>query len=274
MKTVEVDGVRFPALGLGTWQMDGPACRETVREAIAMGYRHIDTARMYGNEAEVGEGIRSAGVPREDIFLATKVWMDRLGYDALTASAEDSLRDLGVDYVDLLLIHWPNPETPLSESLRAMSDLQRAGKVRYVGVSNFNLALLHEAREMNGADVICNQVEYHPFLSQQPMLDYCRAKGMVVTAYCPLAKGDAPSDRTLREIGAKHGKSAAQVALRWLVQQPNVAAIPKAAKPAHARANLDIFDFSLDEEDLARIARLPGDKRMIDPSWAPVWDAA
>lgn len=274
MQMVDVDGIRVPALGFGTWQMDGTACRDMVREAIAIGYRHIDTARMYGNEAAVGEGIRTASVPRDEVFVTTKVWFDQLHYGDLKASAEASLKDLSLDAVDLLLIHWPNLQVPLSESLRAMEDLQREGKARHVGVSNFNTSLLREARQKNGADVVCNQVEYHPFLSQRPVLDYCRANDMFVTAYCPLAKGEAPSDPTLREIGAKHGKSAAQVTLRWLIQQPNVAAIPKAAKLEHAKANLDVFDFALDAEDLARIEGLPSDRRMIDPSWAPVWDAA
>ncbi len=274
MKTIHVNGVSVPALGLGTWQMEGEACRRAVAEGLAMGYRHVDTAQMYGNEAEVGQGIRDSGVPREEIFLTTKVWMDRLHYDDLRASAEESLRKLNVDAVDLLLIHWPNAEVPLAESLRAMQDLQRDGKVKFVGVSNFNVDLLREAVEHNGADIVCNQVEYHPFLSQHAVLDYARRHGLFVTAYCPLAKGRAMDDPTLAEIGRKHGKSGAQVALRWLVQQDDVAAIPKAAKPEHARANLDIFDFELDAEDLERIAELPGRERLIDPGWAPRWDAA
>jgi len=274
MTTIHVDGLSVPALGFGTWQLEGAECRRMVAEALGMGYRHIDTAQMYGNEAEVGAGIKDSGVPRDDIFLTTKVWMDRLHYHDLQTSAEQSLRKLQVEAVDLLLVHWPNEEVPLSETLRALQDLQRDGKVKHIGVSNFNVALLREAVETNGADVVCNQVEYHPFLSQRPVLDYCRSHGLFVTAYCPLAKGRAPNDPALAEIGGKHGKSPAQVALRWLVQQDRVAAIPKAAKPEHARANLEIFDFELDAEDLQRIDRLPGDTRLIDPGWAPQWDAA
>jgi 2,5-diketo-D-gluconate reductase B len=239
-----------------------------------MGYRHIDTAQMYGNEAEVGQGLADSDVPRDRVFLTTKVWMDRLHDGDLRASVEESLRKLGTGDVDLLLIHWPNPEVPLGESLRAMQDLQAEGKVKYTGVSNFPVELMREALERKGADIVCNQVEYHPFLSQQPVLDYARDHGLFVTAYCPLAKGRAVQDPTLTEIGRKHGKSPAQVALRWLVQQDKVAAIPKAAKPEHARANLEIFDFELDAEDRARIGRLDGRTRLINPSWAPQWDEA
>jgi 2,5-diketo-D-gluconate reductase B len=274
MQTIDANGVKLPALGFGTWQLEGATCRHMVTEALAMGYRHIDTAQMYGNEAEVGQGLAASDVPRDQVFLTTKVWMDRLHDGDLRASVEESLRKLGTGDVDLLLIHWPNPEVPLGESLRAMQDLQAEGKVKYTGVSNFTVDLMREALERKGADIVCNQVEYHPFLSQQPVLDYARDRGLFVTAYCPLAKGRVHDDASLAEIGRKHGKSPAQVALRWLVRQAKVAAIPRTANPEHARANLDIFDFDLDAEDLERIARLDARTRLINPSWAPQWDNA
>jgi 2,5-diketo-D-gluconate reductase B len=272
--TISSYGVRVPALGFGTFTLEGRDCREMVKAALSIGYRHIDTAKMYGNEEAVGAGIRESEVAREQVFLTSKVWMDQLHYDDLTAATEDSLSKLATDHLDLLLIHWPNDRVPLTESLRALEDLQRAGKVRYVGVSNFTVALMREAVEQNGADVVCNQVEYHPFLNQQPVLNEARRLGLFLTAYCPLAKGRAPKDPTLQAIGEKHGKTAAQVALRWLIQHGDVAAIPKASSRAHAEANFDIFDFQLDQSDLAQIAQLPGGTRIINPSWAPQWDAA
>ncbi|WP_200343162.1 aldo/keto reductase [Rhodovibrio sodomensis] len=267
-------GVRVPALGFGTFSLEGEACRDMVKAALSIGYRHVDTAKMYGNEEAVGAGIRESEVPRDQVFLTSKVWMDQLHYDDLTAATNDSLAKLDTDVLDLLLIHWPNDRVPLSESLRALEDLQRAGKVRYVGVSNFTVALMQDAVEKNGADIVCNQVEYHPFLNQQPVLREARRLGLFLTAYCPLAKGRAPADPVLQAIGEKHGKTAAQVALRWLIQHGDVAAIPKASSLAHAEANFDVFDFELDRGDLAQIAELPGGTRIIDPSWAPHWDAA
>jgi 2,5-diketo-D-gluconate reductase B len=272
--TIASYGVRVPALGFGTFTLQGDTCREMVKAALSIGYRHVDTAKMYGNEAAVGAGIRESEVPRDRVFLTSKVWMDQLHYHDLTAATDDSLAKLDTDYLDLLLIHWPTERVPLSQSLRALEALQRAGKVRYVGVSNFTVALMRQAVEQNGADIVCNQVEYHPFLNQQPVLGEARRLGLFLTAYCPLAKGRAAWDRTLQAIGDKHGKTAAQVALRWLIQHGDVAAIPKAASRAHARANFEIFDFALDQDDLARIAQLPGGTRLIDPSWAPPWDAA
>ncbi|MBK1699050.1 aldo/keto reductase [Rhodovibrio salinarum] len=267
-------GVRVPALGFGTFTLEGAVCRDMVKAALSIGYRHVDTAKRYGNEEAVGAGIRESEVPRDQVFLTSKVWMDQLHYDDLTAAADDSLTKLQTDYLDLLLIHWPNARVPLSESLRALADLQRAGKVRYVGVSNFTVGLMQEAVEQNGADIVCNQVEYHPFLNQQPVLQEARRLGLFLTAYCPLAQGRVPNDPTLQAIGEKHGKTAAQVALRWLVEQGDVAAIPKSSSVEHARANFEIFDFALDREDQARIAQLMGGTRVIDPSWAPQWDPA
>ena len=273
MKVVAVKGTTVPALGLGTWQLSGRSCYDAVRAGLDMGYRHIDTAEMYGNHEEVGRAIRDSGIARAEIFLTTKVPPGRLRATEAKRSAEESLRRLGLPYVDLLLIHWPSSEAPLGETLGAFAELKAAGKTRFIGVSNFNVKLLDEAVERHGADLLCNQVEYHPFLSQRAVLASVRRHGMMLTAYAPVAKGRAAGDRTLETIGRKYGKSAAQVSLRWLMEQDGVAAIPKAAKREHLAANLAIFDFELAPEDRAVIDRLQGGRRLLDVAgWSPDWD--
>ncbi|HEX9491348.1 MAG TPA: aldo/keto reductase [Stellaceae bacterium] len=273
MQYREIKGARVPALGLGTWQLSGRGCFETVRQALDLGYRHIDTAQMYGNETEVGRAIRESGLDRDAIFLTTKLAPGNLAAAAVRRTTEESLRRLATDHVDLLLIHWPTGEAPLGETLGALAALRAAGRTRYIGVSNFNVALLHEAIETHGADLFCNQVEYHPYLSQRAVLGAVRRWGMMLTAYSPLARGRVQRDPTLISIGRNYGKSAAQVALRWLLDQDGVAAIPKAAGRAHLAANLDVFDFALRPEDRAAIDVLGGTHRVVDPAgWAPDWD--
>jgi 2,5-diketo-D-gluconate reductase B len=272
MKHLEIKGARVPALGLGTWQLSGQRCVEAVRQALELGYRHVDTAQMYGNETEVGRGLRDSGVPRGEIFLTTKVAPGNLAGAELRRSAEESLKRLGVDAVDLLLIHWPTGEAPLGETLDALAKLREQGKTRFIGVSNFTVKLLKEAVETLGADILCNQVEYHPYLSQRPVMAALQRYGLMMTAYTPLARGQVQRDGALAEIGGKYGKSPAQVALRWLLDQANVAAIPKAASRAHAAANFDIFDFTLAEEDRAAIDAMRGNQRVVDPGWGPHWD--
>jgi 2,5-diketo-D-gluconate reductase B len=275
MKTVAVKGTEVPALGLGTWRLSGRSCYDAVRTGLELGYRHIDTAEMYGNAEDVGRAIRESGVDRGAIFLTTKVPPGKLGAAAARRSAEDGLRRLGLPYVDLLLIHWPSAEAPLGETLGAFAALQAEGKTRFIGVSNFNARLLDEAVERHGADLLCNQVEYHPYLSQRAVLASVRGHGMMLTAYAPVAKGRAADDATLAAIGSKHGKSAAQVSLRWLIEQDNVAAIPKASSRAHLAQNLAIFDFALAPEDRAAIDRIQGGGRLLDvPGWSPDWDRA
>ena len=227
MKILDLNGVKVPALGFGTWNLSGATCRRMVDHALGLGYRHIDTATIYGNEVEVGQGIRDSGVPRGDIFLTTKVWSSSLAADAVKASAEESLRALGTDYVDLLLIHWPNPSVPLAETLGALADVRARGLTRRIGVSNFPVVLMEETVETLGADILANQVEYHPYLSQNRVLAYCRAHGITLTAYSPVARGRVNTDPVLADIGARHGKTPAQVALRWLIEQDNVSIIPK-----------------------------------------------
>lgn len=251
---VPVKGERVPALGFGTWRLSGEACREAVEDALSIGYRHIDTAQMYGNEAEVGAAIQAAGVDRREVFLTTKIWPDNLAAEDVRRTSEESLRRLKTDYVDLLLIHWPNERVPLEETLDAMMELQREGKTHHIGVSNFSPDLFRQA--VAHAPIFCNQVEYNPFVPQQALLELARLEDALLTAYRPLARGEVLSEPTLREIGARHGKNPAQVALRWLLQQENVAAIPKAARPEHRRSNFDIFDFELSEDEMRRISSI------------------
>lgn len=274
MRHVEVKGRSVPALGFGTFGLDGDAVERMVSAALDIGYRHIDTARSYGNEAAVGRALRRSAVPREEIFLTTKVWHDSLGYEAVRNSVEASLRDLDVDRVDLLLIHWPSRAVPLAATLHAFEDLCDEGKVGAIGVSNFPVALLREAVEEIGADLLCDQVEYHPLLSQRVLLDYLRRHAMMLTAYTPLAQGRVANNPVLAEIGRRHDKSAAQVALRWLLDQPGVAAIPRSGSERRARENFDVFDFALTDRDRREIGRLQGDARFVNPDWAPDWDAS
>ncbi len=271
MKFIEVKGARVPALGFGTWPLSGAACSRAVAAAIAVGYRHIDTAQLYGNEAEVGAGISQSGLARDELWITTKLSRDHLTANAVARSTEDSLRRLGLDQIDLLLIHWPSRTVPLAETLEAMTRLRQSGKTRFIGVSNFTTKLLDEAATR--ADIVCDQVEYHPFLTQRAILGAVKRHGLFLTAYSPVARGRVPRDPTLQAIGRKYGKSAAQVALRWLLDQDKVAAIPKAGSLAHMQANLAIFDFDLAPEDRAAIDALGGDRRIVDiAGWSPDWD--
>jgi 2,5-diketo-D-gluconate reductase B len=265
-------GRRVPALGFGTWQLTGEQCVRGVRTALDVGYRHIDTAQAYENEADVGRAIAESSVPREELFVTTKVWMSNFAGPRLKSSVDESLRKLRMDHVDLLLMHWPSKDVPLAETLGALQEVQAVGKTRAIGVSNFPVALMREAVERHRADIACNQIEYHVLLWQKPVLDYARGHGIVVTAYSPLAHGKLVGHPVLRRIGDRHGKTAGQVALRWLVQQPDVMAIPKATSERNIRQNFEIFDFELDERDLKEVEPLTGDDRQISPSWAPAWD--
>jgi 2,5-diketo-D-gluconate reductase B len=270
-RLLEVRGTVVPRLGFGTWQLTGRGCRDAVRGALDLGYRHIDTARAYGNERDVGSALADSGVAREDVFLTTKVWMDDVEPRRLRASAEASLRDLATPYVDLLLIHWPNPAIPLRESLDAMQALRDEGKIRELGVSNFPPRMLKRALDV--APVFCDQVEHHPFLDQAQLLDLAVRHDLLLTAYSPLGHGAVLTDPVLREIGAAHGKTAAQVALRWLVDRPHVAVVPKAASHRNRVANMEIWDFELTDAERAAIDALPKDRREMDPGWAPDWES-
>jgi 2,5-diketo-D-gluconate reductase B len=271
MDLVEVKGSKVPKIGFGTWLMTGRECEEGVRDALEIGYRHVDTAAAYDNEEEVGRAIAASGVPREEIWLTTKVAMDDLEPDRLKRSADASLRKLRTDYVDLLLIHWPNPRVPLEASLGAMVELREAGAIRQLGVSNFPPGLFRQALEL--APVFTNQVEYHPFLGQDALLELCQTGDAMLTAYSPLAHGKVIGHPVLEEIGRAHGKTAGQVALRWLIEQPRVAALPKASSHERRAENLDVFDFELSHEERERIDSLPKDQRFSNPSFAPDWDS-
>ena len=273
MNFIHVNDTRIPALGFGTFRLRSRDAERMVRVALDIGYRHIDTAEAYNNEEAVGRAIRASGVPRDEIFLTTKVWPDHFAADELPAAVEHSLQRLGVDYVDLLLLHWPNPGVPLEETIGALNAMQEARKTRLIGVSNFTVGLLDNARSVTAVPLSVNQVEYHPFLDQAPLLNAVREADMALTAYSPLAKGKVAENDTLKEIAAGHGKTAAQVSLRWLMQQDSVAAIPKASSRAHAEENFDIFDFELSEEEMKAIYKLTRpDGRLVNPAnLAPDW---
>ena len=260
----------MPPLGLGTWQITGRDCVEAVEDALSLGYRHIDTARVYDNEAEVGEALGNSDVPREDVWVTTKLWRDGLRASQVREQLEGSLRALRAEYVDLLLIHWPNDDVPLAETLGAMAELRDAGKARNLGVSNFPSALLREAAGIER--VYADQVEYHAYLGNQPLLEACREHDVVLTAYSPFAHGELLGDPVLREIADERAATPAQVALRWLLDQPNVAAVPKAASHENRAKNLQALEIALSDSDRERIDALPKDRRVIDPGWAPRWD--
>lgn len=273
MDAIAVKNVTVPALGFGTWALSGNEAYQATRMVLDLGYRHIDTAQIYGNESEIGRAIRDSRLPRDQIFLTTKIAPGSLRKADVRRSHEESLKRLGLDQVDLLLIHWPNASIPLGETLEALTALRDQGKTRSIGVSNFTVALLKETVEHYGAEIVCNQVEYHPFLPQRRLIEAMRQYGLMLTAYAPVARGRVFRDKTLAAIGKKYGKSGGQVALRWLLDQDKVAAIPKAGKREHAEQNLAIFDFHLSPEDREAIDTLAEGDRMVEwAGYTPRWD--
>lgn len=269
---IEANGARIPALGFGTWQLRGGPCVEAVTAALATGYRHVDTARMYGNEREVGEALRASGVKRDDIFLTTKVWRDDIGAGALERSAEASLRDLDVGPVDLLLVHWPNAAIPLRDSIAALCNARRLGLARHIGVSNFPSAMLEEAIALATEPLVANQCEYHPRLDQGAVIAACRRHGLAFVSYSPLGRGDLMKDATIAGIARRLGRTASQVVLRWHVQQQGVAAIPRSGTPSHIAENFALADFALADEDMRAISALASVKgRLVDMGWVR-WD--
>ncbi|APG90348.1 aldo/keto reductase [Sinorhizobium americanum] len=276
MHAVNSNGANIPALGFGTFRMPGAEVLRILPEALKIGFRHVDTAQAYGNEAEVGEAIHRSGIPRADIFLTTKVWVDRYRHDDFLASVDESLRKLKTDHVDLLLLHWPGgSDVPMAERIGSLNEVRAAGKVRHIGVSNFNTAQMAEAVRLSDAPIATNQVEYHPYLDQTKVLQAARQHGMSLTAYYAMANGKVPSDQLLNDIGNRHGKTAAQVVLRWLVQQQDVIALSKTATEARLEENFAIFDFALTREEMAAIRGLARpDGRIVNPAGlAPLWDA-
>lgn len=266
-------GCRMPQIGFGTSQLGD--CGDLVATALKLGYRHIDTAWKYGSEQGVGAGIRASGVPRNEIFLVTKVSHEYLRAADFARSVEESLNNLQVDYVDMLHVHWPSTDgVPLAETMAALAKARRDGLARHIGVANFNIALLEEARRCCPEPLATLQAEYHPYLDQTKVLDYCRRHGMIFTAYCPLARGRLFSDPVLAGIARAKGRTIAQVVLRWLVQQGNIAPIPRSSNPERIAQNLEVFDFALTGEEMARIHALARpDGRIANPAGrAPAWD--
>lgn len=272
MEDLKTQGISMPRLGLGTFRMQGDACRSAVESALALGYRHVDTAEMYGNEEAVGAAIATSSLPRQDLHVTTKVWPENLAPGAIRRSFDASLKKLGLDHVDLYLVHWPSQNMNLPAIFDTLMKLKEEGRARAIGVANFTTALLRTVVEEIGAPVACNQIEYHVMLDQSKLISYLAAKSIPLVAYCPLAQGRVASDETLRAIGRKHNASAAQVALKWLLDQPGVAAIPKASRRESQQANLDAVKLVLDDEDRKQIAALPKDRRCVNPAFAPAWD--
>lgn len=272
MQSIEAAGAAIPAIGFGTFELTPEDAGPAVEAALEAGYRHIDTAQIYRNEAAVGAAIAASTVPRADIFLTTKVWTDHFREGDLQDSVAESLERLRVDTVDLLLLHWPNPDVPLAETLGALVDVQERGLTRHIGISNFPSALMREAADIVPGRIATNQVEYHPFLSQRAVLAAARELSMSVTAYSPLARGKVFGDPVLKRIADAHGKNEAQVALRWLLDQ-GVVALPRSKSAGHISDNFDVMDFRLSENEHAAIdTKLPKDRRLIDPGFAPAWD--
>jgi 2,5-diketo-D-gluconate reductase B len=270
--TLSAHGAKMPAIGFGTSSLGD--CGEVVATALRLGYRHIDTAWKYGTERGVGEGIRAAGIPREEIFLTTKVSHEYLRADAFARSVEESLKNLGVEFVDLLLVHWPNPEIPLHEPIAALAKAKRQGLTRHIGVANFNIALLDEALRLCPEPLVNLQAEYHAHLDQTKLTAACRRRGLIFTAYCPLGRGRLLRDPVLADIAAHKGRLLAQIALRWLIQQGNIVAIPRSSNAKRMAENLNVFDFALTEQEMERIAALKRpDGRIANPAGrVPAWD--
>jgi 2,5-diketo-D-gluconate reductase B len=263
---VEAKDARIPLLGLGTWDLRGRVCARVVEQALRLGYRHIDTAQMYENEREVGEGLRASGVKRDEVFVTTKIWPSHFAPRELERSARERLAQLRLSEVDLLLLHWPNPQIPLAETLGALAKVKREGLARHIGVSNFTVALVEDALKLTTEPLVCDQFECHPFLDQSKLIAACRKHGLAVVAYSPIARGDARKNDVLKRIGAAHKKTATQVCLRFLVQQ-DIVVIPRTSKVERLSENAAIFDFTLSDDEMSEVAKLGSrDGRLVD--WA------
>lgn len=274
MRTVSTHGAEIPVLGLGTWQLKGEQASGIVARALNLGYTHIDTARMYDNETAVGQGLRDSGVARDRIFLTTKIWPEDFARDDFLAAADDSLRNLGVDHVDLLLLHWPSPTVPLEETLDALSTVVEQGKARHAGVSNFTISLCQQAVAAARVPIVCNQVEYHPFIAQEKLRRFLESGNQALVGYCPLAKGRVHDDPVLKRIAESHGATPAQIALAWELSHPNVCCIPKTANPDRLAENLKAAEIALTAAEVAEIDTLasPGGRMVSVEGFAPDWD--
>ncbi|KTQ95084.1 2,5-didehydrogluconate reductase [Aureimonas ureilytica] len=274
MKMIEASGARIPALGFGTYKLTGDLCVRMVEKAIEAGYRHIDTARMYGNEREVGQGIRNSGLARSEAFVTTKVWFEDIGADRLVQSAAEAVEALDVGPVDLLLIHWPNAAIPLEDSIGALNEAKEKGLTRHIGVANFPSTLMDDAAAMSSAPLVCNQVEYHPLLSQEAILHACERNDMALIAYSPIGQGgELLQHPTVTGIANRLGRTPAQVILRWELDQPRVGAIPRTSNEERLQENFDVFSFELSDTDRQSLnAMTQQRKRLVNPSFAPAWD--
>lgn len=264
----------FPNPGLGTFRLNGDTLKQSIKEALSLGYRHIDTAQFYDNESTVGQAIAESDVPRDEIFLTTKIWHDRLQPDAFKAAVDESLSKLGTDYVDLLLIHWPSPEdeVPMVDYLNALSEAKASGKTRHIGVSNFTTAQIDRAIDILGeGELFTNQIEVHPFLQNTVLIDHCQRQGIRITGYMPLAVGKVMEDDTLKAIADAHEVSPAQITLAWLKAR-DITVIPSSTKASHLKSNLEAFELELSADEMAQIGRLDRAERIASPDFAPNWD--
>ncbi|MGF6648304.1 aldo/keto reductase [Paraburkholderia sp. GAS82] len=274
MQNVHVGNAAIPAIGFGTYGMSAAEIYRLIPAALRAGFRHIDTAQIYGNEGEIGDCVAASGIPRSEIFLTTKVWVSNYAERNFEASVDESLRKLKTDYIDLLLLHWPGSNVPLAEQIAGLNAVARAGKVRHIGVSNFNRALMAESVRLSAVPLVTNQFEYHPYLNQSLLIESTLQAGLAVTGYCGMAIGRVFSEPTLEEIAARYDKTIAQIVLRWLVQQRGVVALSRTAKLERLAQNLAVFDFELESEDMTAIHSLAtADSRIVNPpGLAPKWD--
>lgn len=275
MQNVQAGNAAIPAIGFGTYGMTAADIYRVIPTALGAGFRHIDTAQIYGNEGEIGECVAASGIPRSEIFLTTKVWVSNYPERLFEVSVDESLRKLKTDYIDLLLLHWPGSDVPVAEQIAGLNAVVRAGKVRHIGVSNFNRALMAEAIQLSVAPLVTNQFEYHPYLNQSLLIESTLQAGLAVTGYRGMAIGRVFADPTLKEIAVRHDRTVAQIVLRWLVQQRGMVALSRTTRVDRLAENLAVFDFELDSADMAAIHSLAtANSRIVDPlGLAPLWDS-
>jgi 2,5-diketo-D-gluconate reductase B len=274
MQTIDLHGAKIPALGFGTYGMSEADVRTMIPLALRAGFRHIDTGQVYGNEGGVGAGWVASGIARSEVFITTKVWVANYRAERFEASVDESLRRLQTDYIDLLLLHWPNREVPLAEQIERLNALVDRGKVRHIGVSNYNSEMLRSAQRLSHHPLATHQFEYHPFLDQRHVIDTSHALGMSVTAYCPMAVGRVLTEPTLIDLARRHRRSVAQIVLRWVVQQPGMIALSRTTRPSRLAENAAVFEFELAPQEMASIHALarPGSRIVSPPGLAPDWD--
>ncbi len=272
MQTITANGATIPVLGLGTWQLNGDVGSRITEQALKLGYRHLDCALIYGNEKEVGVGLHASGVKRNDVWVTTKVPHTELAPGPLERAVKQSLANLRLSEVDLLLIHWPNAQIPLAETMGAMCEMKKKGFTKHIGISNFTVALIEEAVKLSSEPIVTNQIEWHPYLDEEKVREACKKQGIAVTAYCPIARGRAVGDEVMTSVGKKYGKTAGQVSLRWLIQKGAIV-IPRTSKVERLTENMSIFDFELSKDDMEAVDALAKPAgRVVAVNWAPKWD--